>query len=113
MLHGMAILYARWFTPEEAKSRGDLAKIESGMSINVIKDINWLQDELSKSKSGFLVGDRLTAADIMMHFSVQVIFKRQLGIDGTGYPLIQAWLRKCEETESYQRAVQKSGYRLL
>jgi glutathione S-transferase len=52
------------------------------MTGNVCKDPDWLDSELAKSTSGWLVGDLLTAADIMVHFRVQFIFGRELGFKG-------------------------------
>ena len=106
------ILYARWGLPEAHKS--GLAGLEEGMSPNVRKDMDWLEAELKFSSSGgkYLVGDHITAADIMMHFSIQFIYARRLGIQGGSWPLVEKWLKGLEQTESYKRAVEKTGYSL-
>lgn len=115
MLHGLAITYNRWFTPQRAHENGDQAEAEKGISVNVQKDLDWLEDELLSSKSGWIVGEHLTAADIMMHFSVQFILERRLGTEdgeGTKWPKVKEWLKKCEGQDAYKRAVEKSGYSL-
>lgn len=69
MLHASAILYARWNIAEDAKS--GLPDMEERMSKNVVNDLNWLEGELKAQKSrgrAWIVGDKLTAADMMMQF---------------------------------------------
>lgn len=69
MLHGSAILYARWQMAEEA--RATLPGMEERMSKNVVNDMNWLEQTLSLQKAKgreWIVGDHLTAADIQMQF---------------------------------------------
>lgn len=58
MVHGLAILYARWKISEPAKSDGTLDKLEQGMSVSVQKDLDWLENELEKSKGKYLAGKR-------------------------------------------------------
>lgn len=114
MLHGLAILYFRWQLPQAAKDAAPaaIAEAEEKMSVNVHKDMDWLEGELAKSTGNFLVGDSLTAADIMVLFSVQFILARELGTKGKSWSKIDAWVKRCESTESYKRAVQKSGHTL-
>ena len=66
MLHALAITYARWNMPEEQKEDGTLKKVEEGMSVNVQKDLDWLETELSLSHGKFLCGEEVTAADAMV-----------------------------------------------
>lgn len=115
MLFGLAVLYARWSFPESlAKSNPEvLEQMEASMSANVHKAMDWLEDTLgANSAGGWIVGDHLSAADIMTHFSASFLLARQLGTRGKTWPNIKAWIEKCEATESYKRAVQKSGYTL-
>ncbi|KAJ0124769.1 hypothetical protein J7T55_006110 [Diaporthe amygdali] len=99
MLHAMAILYARWQLPDTEEVRdGILPGVEEKLAVNVRNDFDWLDSELAAQKdrgSGWLVGEGLTAADIVMQFSIQFIMERKL-----------------EEHEAYRRAVQKTGYSL-
>lgn len=108
-LHALAILYTRWFGADNADAA---AKIEEGMSVNVGKDMDFLEAELGKSKGRFLVGDNVTAADCMMLFSAQFILARQLGTKGRKWERVDRWIADCENTESYKRAVSKTGHRL-
>lgn len=113
MIHGLAITYARWNIPEPAKSDGTtLSEMERGMSVNVQKDLDWLEHELGNGKGKYLVGDSVTAADTMMAFSIHFIFKRDLGTQGKRWEKIEAWLKGLEAREPYKTAVQKSGYSL-
>jgi|SRR5690242_14454581 len=109
-LHGLAILYARWNMKDAPEDLLEAA--EKGMSVNVQNDMSWLESELSLAPGQFLVGDHPTAADIMMHFSVTLIIARELGTNGKQWPNIDKWLRACEDSEGYKRAVKKTGHNL-
>lgn len=107
MLHGLAILYARWFQKD-----GDPEKTVEGLSTNMTKDLDYLEATLSKNNGKFIVGDSLTAADIMMEFSVDFVLVRELGTKEKTWPKINEWLNNCHETKTYQDAVKKTGYTL-
>ena len=106
-LHGLAILYVRWNQKD-----GDPAKTEASMSRNVINDMNFLEAELEKSKGKFLEGDVVTAADVMMQFSAMFILARKLGVTNEQYPKSAAWVKECEATESFKKAVEKTGHKV-
>lgn len=109
-LHGIAILYTRWHVkdvPEDA-----IKAAEERMSANIQNDLSWLETELSLSQGQFLVGDHITAADIMMHFSVEFILARELGTQGKEWPNINKWNEACKNSEGYKRAVEKTGHKL-
>jgi glutathione S-transferase len=110
MIHAMAITYARWNIPKD--SSDILSQAERGLSVNVQSDLDWLETELSLSSGRFLCGDKVTAADMMMQFSVDVIMVTKLGTQGRTWPGIENWLEACKESESYKRAVEKTGYEL-
>lgn len=112
MLHALAITYARWNVPRAAQDEGVLEQTEAGLAVNVQKDLDWLETELSLSQGRFLCGDHVTAADTMMQFSIDFIFVTGLGTQGREWPAIRAWLAACKGTESWARAVRKSGYEL-
>jgi len=82
------------------------------MSANVQNDMSWLETELSLSPGKFICGDHVTAADAMMQFTAEVIVARELGTQGKEYPNVNKWLDACRETESYQRALKKTGHKL-
>lgn len=106
-LHGISILYVRWHQKD-----GDVKKTEEGLSKNVVNDMNYLEAELSKSKGKFLCGETVTAADCMQQFSAAFIMARELGIKASSYPKTQQYLQDCEATETYKKAVQKTGHKL-
>lgn len=106
-LHGLACLYAKWFQQD-----GDVQKTQEGMSKNVIKDFDYLQAELEKSSGKFLLGDKLTVADVMMHFSARFIILRELGTMGKRWPKVEEWLDLCEAQPAYKAAVKKTGHQL-
>lgn len=118
------ILYARWRLPKPAAEY--LPEMEASLSPNVQNDLDWLEDELStngsQGSSGaggeggekkFLVGDDLTAADIIMGFSIEFILSMKLGTKGgSGWPRVHKWLDRIRESPSYRKAVEKTGYSL-
>jgi len=107
MLHGLAVTYTRWH-----QKSGDVKETEEGLSVNVVKDLDHLEAELNKTSDKFLFGNEVTAADIMMEFSVDYILTRELGTKGKKWPRIDQWLKNCHATESYKRAVEKTGHKL-
>lgn len=64
MIHALPITYARWNASEEAKTNGELERMEKGMAVNVEKDFDWLEGELGEGDGRFLVGGELSAADM-------------------------------------------------
>lgn len=57
LVHALSITYARWFSPKSISESGELKELEKGLSINVCKDLDWLESELKSSGGKFLVGD--------------------------------------------------------
>jgi glutathione S-transferase len=112
MVHCLAITYARWFAPESMKGSGDLKKLEEGVAINVVKDLDWLNSELAGKKS--IAGEHVTAADTMCLFSVQFIFARDLcaGRKVREWKDVERWMGNCEGTESWKRVVRKTRYEM-
>ncbi|KAI1625326.1 glutathione S-transferase [Exophiala viscosa] len=108
MIHGLAILYARWSLPEPAKEY--LPEMEKGLSTNVHNDFDWFESELEGKE--YLVGKTVTAADILMGFNIEFIFARKLGTEGGDWPNVTKWLSRVQQREAYKKAVEKSGYSL-
>ena len=109
-IHALAVLYCRWMVSAEA-----FAAAEKALSANVQKDLDWLDAELAKSSSGWLVGEDLSLADIMVQFCIEFIFARRLGIRGEGkdrWKNVREWMDKCENSKSYKAAVAQTGYTL-
>ena len=78
------------------------------------KDLDWLEEEYSAREGKYLVGDNLTAADIMVAFSVDFILAMGLAPQNTdqSWPGVRSWLAQCFAREPYRRAVEKTGYKL-
>lgn len=106
-LHGIAILYARWFQKD-----GSVATTEQGLSKNVVRDFEYLESALAEGKGKFLCGEQVTAADCMMGFSVAFILARELGVKAQEYPRSAQYVKDCEATETYAKAVKKTGHKL-
>ncbi|KAL5373349.1 hypothetical protein DPSP01_012791 [Paraphaeosphaeria sporulosa] len=47
LLHALAITYVRWNIPSSAAEQGVLEQMEAGLAVNVQKDLDWLETELS------------------------------------------------------------------
>lgn len=109
-LHGLAILYSRWQIPEEGQKY--LPEMEKKLSNNVNNDFRWIEGTLSQNKTDYLVGNELTAADIMVQFMVEFITTRKLGTDGSEYPETMKWLKRTMDRPAYKKAVEKTGYTL-
>jgi glutathione S-transferase len=86
--------------------------LEEGLAINVGKDLDWLNAEL-EGKS-FLAGEGVSAADTMCLFSIQFIFARDLcaGRKVGEWKNVERWVKSCEGTESWGRAVRKTGHEI-
>jgi glutathione S-transferase len=46
----------------------------------------------------------------MVQFSAEFIIAKDLGTQGREYPNVKMWLDACRETDSYQRAMKKTGH---
>ncbi len=84
--------------------------MEKGLSTNVQNDLNWLESELADRE--WLVGDDVTAADVMMGFNTEFIFTRKLGTEGGEWPNARKWLDRIQKREAYMKAVERTGYSL-
>jgi glutathione S-transferase len=111
MLHVMSFYRFHSGIPAELRATAPdaVAAAEAKLAASVKKDFDWLERELAGS-GAFLVGDQLTAADISMHLSVRFPLRFKFGTEGGSWPNVEAWLTRCEETESYKRAVAKTGF---
>jgi glutathione S-transferase len=121
LLHAVAITYMRSSLPQSSLKHSDYGdRMEASLSVNVLKDLDWLESELAKNNGGYLVGKTLTAADVMMHYSIQFIFGKRLGMKKLDpaerkgrWTNISAWFEKCEGSNGYKDAVKKTGYTLF
>lgn len=64
--------------------------------------------ERTLAQRTWFAGDRLTAADIVMGYSMEVAAHRG-GMDEANFPNAHRWLKQMRETPSYIRALEKDG----
>ncbi|EXK77036.1 hypothetical protein FOQG_18245 [Fusarium oxysporum f. sp. raphani 54005] len=112
LLHALSILYTRMGMPKEAAQY--VPELEAKFAPNVCGALEWLEAELKSgpSQGQFLVGTDLTAADIMMGFSIEIIFTMKVGTERQKWPMTNQWLADMMEREAYKKAVEKTGYSL-
>jgi glutathione S-transferase len=72
----------------------------------VLKSYQLVEDQLSASKSGFLVGDHISLADLIAFPHANVLTKS--GIDITKFPNIVEWLEKINAIPQVQAALAKN-----
>lgn len=70
------------------------------------RHLTFMEEELSRST--WLTGEELSAADIVMGYCLEVAEVRT-GIDSR-YPKVQSFLKRMRERAAYQRAIKKSGH---
>lgn len=92
--------------------------MNSVMSRNVDNGLNWLESDLEQTHSSggkYLVGGRLTAADIGMLLGLLLIYSRQLGLEhlenaGKGkWPEIEKWMDYLQQEKSWKDCVERTG----
>lgn len=67
--------------------------------------MSYLNTLLENNTHGFLVGDRLTGADILEYFPVKMAFTLQFA-DPEPYPAVKAWVEKMEARPAFKKAQQ-------
>ncbi|KAF5604325.1 GTT1-glutathione S-transferase [Fusarium pseudocircinatum] len=110
MMNAVPIIMARMGMPEEAAQYA--SGLEAVIAPRVHEAMQWLESDLETgpSKGQFIVGTDLTAADIMMGFSIECVFAMKLGTESQEWPLISKWLANMKERKAYKAAVEKTGY---
>lgn len=107
MVHTLAAIYPRWFSDASSASQ-----IEAKMTPNIQNNLNALESALAGND--YLVGDSLTAADLMCVFSAEYTLYMDTGISSDGkkkqdWPNTLAWLKRCAQRPAYQRVLQKGA----
>ena len=106
MVHCLPTLYNRRVDATLAE------KLAPGLAQSVGRDLDWLEFELERGNGKYLVSDHITAADTMVAFSAQFIFRMDLAPKGRKWEHVEAWLKHLESLESYQRAVARTGHKM-
>ena len=104
-MHATPILMIRWFQTD-----GDPKKTEKAVSADFLEDMDFLERRLEHGNGKFLCGDTVTAADCMMYFGASFILKLMSDVSDKKYERVQQYAQDCEATESFKRAVSKTGH---
>lgn len=72
----------------------------------VKNQLDYVEGQISKN-DGYLVGGKLSAADILMSFPLEAAFGRQFA-DPNQYPSIDRWLKNLKVLESYTASKKKA-----
>ncbi|BFZ55226.1 hypothetical protein PYCC9005_002266 [Savitreella phatthalungensis] len=119
ILHALAITYARWSLTDLPADQPALDKCEAFMSQNVVNDLNYVERSLLKANPNhkpddplFLVGGKLSVADVMMAFSVEFTMKKNLGVAGHSWPMIDRWLEGLSRRPAYVNAQLQAPHNL-
>lgn len=118
----LQIMYARSRLPKDLPNRAEVwAQMNKAMSVNLHNALNLLDNHLAEvhgSGGKFLVGNRLSAAEMAMLFSIQLIYNRELSLQGLEnggkgrWKEIEKWHEYCEQEKSWKQATEKVGWRL-
>lgn len=88
-------------------SRKVAEKIGEKYSAGELKSqLNFIEGQIAKN-DGYLVGGKLSAADILMSFPLDSAFNRQFA-DPKQYPAIEKWLKNLKTFESYKVSKSKA-----
>ncbi|GAV52722.1 hypothetical protein ZYGR_0AG07130 [Zygosaccharomyces rouxii] len=88
-------------------SRKIAEKIGEKYSRGEVKNqLDFIESQITKN-DGYLVGGKLSPADILMSFPLDTAFKRQFA-DPKQYPAIDKWLENLKTLESYKSSKNKA-----
>jgi glutathione S-transferase len=82
-------------------------KVDSSfISPELKKHCDFLEDYFAKSGGEFFCGDRLTGADIMMHFCLEGATQRA-PLSDTSFPKLYKYMRGMQQRDAYKRAAKR------
>jgi glutathione S-transferase len=67
---------------------------------------SFLEDYFAKSGGEFFCGDRLTGADIMIHFCLEGA-TQQVPLSETSFPKLYKYMRGMQQRDAYKRAAER------
>ena len=114
LLHAYPAMITRRL-PQNLLASKDVHDLRVIATRKVYDDLDWLERHLGETQTAFLVGHDLSAADIMMGFSAQLIMDRVVtgeldeGKDRK-YPCIEKWLRGLMGRKALGMAMKKTGF---
>lgn len=90
----------------------DVSKYVEGFHANYTnvelkKHLDWLESNLKEKKGDFLVGEKLSGADIIFHFVIFLAFKLdrcKSWVTPESYPTLKQWLDKIESRPKFKSA---------
>jgi glutathione S-transferase len=88
-------------------TRGIAGKVDSSyIDPELQKHCAFLEDFLSKSSGEFFAGDKISGADIMMHFALEGATQR-VPLSESSFPKLYAYMRRMQERDAYKRAAKR------
>jgi glutathione S-transferase len=88
-------------------TNGVASKIDSSFIDPELKThFDFLEDYLSQSKGEFFCGDKITGADIMIHFALEGGTQR-VPLSETSYPKLYEYMRRLQKRDAYERAAKR------
>lgn len=88
-------------------TRGVADKVDgSFVNPELKKHCTFLEDYLTESSGEFFAGDKLTGADIMIHFGLEAGTKR-VPLSETSFPKLYEYMRRMQQRDAYQRAAKR------
>lgn len=103
--------------PSTLQASKDIDDFRAITMRKVYDDLDWLETHLAHTGTAFLVGHHLTAADIMMGFSIRLIMGRLVeprelaeGGEKRQYHSIQKWLNELVGRKALRIALKKTGF---
>lgn len=115
-LHAYPVFMSRRL-PTHLLTSVDVHELRIVAAQKVFADMDWLETHLAETKTTFLVGEHVTAADIMMALSAQMNLERIVKVggisnegDGREYPSIEKWLGGLMGRKALRVAMMKTGF---
>ena len=115
-------MYARSRLPKDLPNRAEVwAQMNKVMSVNLHNALTNLDNTLGQvhaSGGKFLVGGKLSAAEMAVLFSIQLIYNREISLQGMEnggkgrWKEIEKWVEYCESEKSWKETTEKVGWRL-